>query len=350
MNADEGQVTDQLADWLSAKVPPGEEVLVLTHDYPDPDALASACAVVALLEGLGRAGRIVFTGMVARAENRELLRQVRYRWSLAGRLRPRRDAVPAVFVDTAPWSGNVSVPDFCRPLAVIDHHPVRRKLPAGVYVEVRTGAGATATIMYDHLVRSGITIAPWLATIMVYAVASETMDILRDVSPDDISAYSALLAQCNFRALGRIRHASLPRDYYRMLREALDNTWTYGHTAWSHLARVRHPEIVAEIADLLLRMERVTWSFCTAIHGQRLLISLRSSRKGARCGRLLRLVVGSHGSAGGHHHTAAGYLPAEHGGMDTLRWRLTLEIVRRIEKRLPEEADIEKVAQRLEEA
>jgi hypothetical protein len=66
--------------------------------------------------------------------------------------------------------------------------------------------------------------------------------------------------------------------------------------------------MVAEIADLLLRMERITWAFCTAEMGDRLLISIRSCQPSARCGRLLRRLLARSGSGGGHHNMAAGYV------------------------------------------
>jgi hypothetical protein len=66
--------------------------------------------------------------------------------------------------------------------------------------------------------------------------------------------------------------------------------------------------MAAEMADLLMRMERITWSFCTAYVDDRLIISLRSSHKGANCGGFLKRIIGDGGSAGGHPRMAAGYI------------------------------------------
>jgi len=324
---------------LSSALPSRGNVFVIPHDYPDPDAIASAAAMELLLASrFHLRGRIVFTGVVTRAENRELLRHLRYRWTPLSQVRPPKKPVPGVFLDTAPWSGNVTVPPFVRPVAVIDHHPIsrRRAKPRAVFTDIRTGMGATATIMTEYLLAAEVSIPKWLASILAYAIATETLDLSRDSTPRDLDAYTALLARANFGLLGRIRHAPLPRSYFARLQEAIHNVHTYGRVAWTHLPAVENPEIVAEIADLLLRMERITWSFCTAFADDRLVVSLRSSSASARCGQILKREVGKNGSAGGHHRMAAGFLDLTRfpdRNREALREEFTREVLGRIERR-----------------
>ena len=105
---------------------------------------------------------------------------------------------------------------------------------------------------------------------------------------------------------------------------------TYGRVAWTHLASVSQPEIVAEVADLLLRMERITWSFCTAFAGDRLIISLRSELTNVNCGRLLRSrIFRKEGFAGGHGQAAAGYLEVA-GLTPEAREQRRLQLVERL--------------------
>ena len=77
--ADVPEVIRRLGDVLPAR----GRVLLIPHNYPDPDALASAAGMHLLLSRqFGVRGRILFTGTVSRAENREMLRQIRYSWGL----------------------------------------------------------------------------------------------------------------------------------------------------------------------------------------------------------------------------------------------------------------------------
>ena len=329
----------QTLEELDEILPSRGRVYIIPHNYPDPDALASAAGIYLLLAKRFRLqGHIMFSGTVSRAENQELLRQFRYPWSLLHQeSRPSQD-FPAILVDTSPWSGNVTVPDFAIPVAVFDHHPESRKRgkPQGMAMDIRTGAGATCTIVYEYLETCKIAIPKWLTTIMAYAIASETLDLSRDSTDHDLAAYMSLLSKANLSALGRIRHAPLPRAYYGTLQEAIKNASVFGRLAWTHLAHIEQKEVVAEIADLLLRMERITWAFCTAYQNGGLLISIRSSDPHARCGRLLRETVGKSGSAGGHHHMAAGILDLTHlsdQDRDSKREVFVQELALRIERR-----------------
>ncbi|MFH0878751.1 MAG: hypothetical protein V2A34_03475 [Lentisphaerota bacterium] len=282
---------------------------------------------------------IAFSGVVSRAENKELLRHYHYKWRFLHQLRVPKKKMPCIFVDTAPWSGNVTVPSFAKPMAVIDHHVFKRRHREkwlDLVADVRSGTGASASILYEYLMVCGITVPRWLATIMTYAIATETRDFSEHVTDLDLRAYHDLMPRANASILGDIRHAPLPRTYYAQLREAMQNAMVFGRVAWSHLKEVDKPEIVPEIAELLLRAERITWSFCTAWQQDSLLISLRSDRRGAHCGSLLRSLIRKGGSAGGHDHMAAGFLDLKGLPIDQReekRKALIHGLVSRIEKR-----------------
>ncbi|MBN1675487.1 MAG: DHH family phosphoesterase [Kiritimatiellae bacterium] len=300
----------QRLDALGGVLPGRGPVLIIPHNYPDPDALASAAGLQLLLrKRWGLRGQIAFSGAVSRAENKEMLQHFRFHWCFIRELRPEQGRLPALFVDTTPWSANVDVPDFVRPVGVFDHHPGGKRVrEPSLFMGIIPGMGATATMVFEYLSAAGIAIPKWLASVMVYAIATETLDLSAETPARDLDAYARLLPRCNFRTIGEIRHAPLPRAYYEQLAQAMTNGRTYGRLAWSHLDGVAHPEIVPEIADLLLRMERITWAFCTGFMDDRLLVSIRSSKRKARCDRLLRKRMGRRGSAGGHDRMAAGYL------------------------------------------
>ncbi len=337
-SASPAEPADRLQE-LGAALPRRGTVLILPHDYPDPDALASAGAVALLLERrFHLSPRILFSGMVARAENRVLLRHFRYRWRPTADYRPpRRGTIPTIFVDGRPWSENITVPACARPVAVFDHHPLHgRRIPAGLLVDIRPRLGATATMLFEYLTAAGVAIPTWLASAMAYAISTETLDFTRAFLPEDQKAYTRLIARANLRILGEIRNAPLSQAYFMRMREAIDHARLYGRTAWSRLEAVDQPEIVAEIADRLLQIERITWSFCSAFHGDRLILSLRSNRRSAECGELLRRLMPRNGEAGGHDRMAAGAVDL--AGQDAAQraaMRETLErrLLHRIEQR-----------------
>jgi len=324
--------TQRVLDRLEATLSQRGGLLIIPHDSPDPDALASAAALHLLLKKRwNRKSRIIFSGIVSRAENREFLRHLKYHWrfmppSVVGKRRH-----PAMFVDTAPWVGNVTVPAFIKPIAVFDHHPSPRKVPdEPLFADICPDFGAITTRFAECLEVAEIVPPKWLASLMAYAISTETADFIRHASVRDVAAYSTLLNRCSLKILGQIKNAALPRAYYAYLAEAVAGAQTYGRVSWTHLNNVEQPEIVAELADLLVRMERITWAFCTAFHRERLLISLRSELPDPRCGLLLhRLIPPGKGSAGGHGQCAAGYMDIA-GVSDEDRVKMKDELVARV--------------------
>lgn len=301
----------RLVENLGHVLPRKHRVLIIPHDYPDPDALAAAAAIHLLLaERFGVKSQIAFSGEVSRAENKELLRRMKYRCHKVSELRPARKSIPCILVDTAPWSRNVTVPSFAKPIGVIDHHQhaIAKRADGNLFTDIRAGAGATTTITYEYLKAAEISIPKWLAAVMAYAIASETLDLSRDSGKADVEAYVELATRADLKVIGKIRHAPLPRAYFARLQEALNRAQKLDNIAWTHLEETEQPEIVAEVADLLLRMEGLRWAFCTANRGDDLLVSIRSNHRGARCSQLLRSVIGRGGAAGGHHRMAAGFL------------------------------------------
>jgi hypothetical protein len=100
-------------------------------------------------------------------------------------------------------------------------------------------------------------------------------------------------------------------------------------------------------------MEGMRWSFCTAYLNGGLVVSMRSSQRGARCSHILRSVVRGAGSAGGHHRMAAGYIDMEKlspAQKETRRRELVLDLAGRIIRPRPKDAKaLDEMTQKLVE-
>ncbi len=287
-------------------------LLIVLHDNPDPDALASGAALSYLArKRCGVSATIAYGGIIGRAENRAMVRELKIPARHISRLRPSSYGNIAL-VDTQPGSGNNSLPSEVPATLVIDHHPLRRGVKAG-FIEVKPDYGATATIMVEWLLASGVDIPANLATALSYAISSETQDLGRETSERDVHAYLAVYSRSSIRKLARIIHAKLPRSYFQTLARALHQAVSFRNVICAHLGDVPTPEIVPEIADLMVRHERIGWSLCTGRFDGSLILSVRSTHAGAKAGRLLRRLVANRGRAGGHDMTAGGRIPLEQG-------------------------------------
>ena len=266
---------------------PGRPVGLVVHNNPDPDSLASAMALKFLLSRKGfRGTRIFYEGLIGRAENQAMLSNLKMAVHRTRTVRsPRR--LQLVLLDCQPGPGNVNLPEGVRPLAVIDHHPLRAQTRKLDFYDVRPHYGACATILFEYLDEQGLALPRNVATALFHAISSETQSLGREGSPADRAAYQKLLPRVSFRLLSRIQYPALSKGFVAHLLGALSRAFYYKNLAGVILDDLPYPDFVAEMADFLLRVQKIAWSICLGTHGDLLYISLRSSRLKANAGKLI---------------------------------------------------------------
>jgi nanoRNase/pAp phosphatase (c-di-AMP/oligoRNAs hydrolase) len=297
----------KLKDTLQGK----NRLLIVMQDNPDPDSIGAAVTLRRLANVLGNIQcTITHGGSVGRGENRAL---VRY---LDLNLRPIQDIDCTKFdfiavVDAQPGTGNCSLPVDIVPDIVIDHHSLREITRKVKFVDIRVGYGAASTIMLEYLIQAGITPDIQLATALLYAIRSDTQDLGRQASRVDIEAVSFLFPLANQRMVGDIQRGSVPRIYFRMLDSALRNARIYSRSIISDLGQIDNPDMIAEVADLLLREDETYWTMCTGLSQGKLHISVRTSKEDARADRVIHKIVARKGTGGGHQTYAGGQIPLD---------------------------------------
>jgi nanoRNase/pAp phosphatase (c-di-AMP/oligoRNAs hydrolase) len=280
-------------------------VLILTHDNPDPDGLSAAlCLKYIVSKKLGLKTRIGYGGIVGRAENRAMLRLLKIHTTKVTESTIKRYRA-VVLVDTQPMTGNNSMPRAVKPVGVIDHHPQLQSTKAP-FIDIRPNYGASATMLTEYLLVSGLDIPTNLATALFYGIASETQDLGREVVQEDRRAYLALFPRTNWSVLSKIRRPPLEKVHFAYLAKAFKNAVTYKNAVATSLGRVEYSDIIPEVAEMLLNLRRISWCLCTGRDKDTILISVRTSRAKGRAGKLARRVVGASGTAGGHDMIAGG--------------------------------------------
>jgi nanoRNase/pAp phosphatase (c-di-AMP/oligoRNAs hydrolase) len=294
--------------------------LILTHDNPDPDAMASAYALQFLLKAhYGVRSRIGFGGVVGRMENQAMVR-------LLGipvrRLRPGdlRRHQSVLLVDTQPAFSNNPFPASRRAALVLDQHLAHRRPSAGCVV-IDTECGATSALAAEALFAVARRIPRKIATALVYGILTDTQNFLRAGGPAVVNIYRSLLPLSDPRILGRIQHPTRSREYFRSLAKGIRNALQRRGLIVSHLGAVENPDLVALVADALLTYEGVRWSLCTGRYRKNLHVSLRATEPRPFPGGFLRRLLRPTGSAGGHGTIAGGQLPID-GRLGETAWRV----------------------------
>ncbi len=283
-------------------------VLILTHDNPDPDALAAGLALSVLLrEAWEVPSRLIYSGVVLRAENRAMLTELTPVWEYRDHLPDLEQYSAVALVDTQPGAGNNRLPLDFSPHIVFDHHkPIREYMAAVRYADVRPNIGSTATMLYQHLEAAGIEPDVTLATAMFYGLKADTRGLWRGAAPADETVYVKLLRRIDRKKLSSIEQAGLSREYFRAFNRGLRAAQLHGPSVVAHLGHINQPDLTAEISDLLVRLESATTVLCTGCHDDVLYLSLRTKRRTPEAEALIQKIVDGLGKAGGHGRMAGG--------------------------------------------
>jgi len=307
-----------------------EPILILTHNDPDPDAVAGAVALQYLLAEKGGVTSVIgYHGIIGRAENKALIAY------LDNPLLPLTsleflELTPTALVDTQPGTGNNTVPPNTMITAVIDHHPLRAATSQAKFTDIRTDVGATSTILTGYLQNVGLEPNQQLATALFYGIKTDTMGLSREASPADAAAYFYLHPKIDPDALIEIERAQVPLDYFKIFAMALRSAYIYQDAIISYIGPMAYPDMVAEIADVLLRLEGSEWIICMGTYNNTLILSVRTRNRKGGAGRLAQAVVGKEGVAGGHGTMAGGQIMLAGRNPKSVAGRLTRRVLQHL--------------------
>jgi nanoRNase/pAp phosphatase (c-di-AMP/oligoRNAs hydrolase) len=284
-------------------------ILILTHDYPDPDCLASAYGVAHLLEFWGKTNTIIsFGGFVGRAENRAMIRFLNIN-TIPLVLLEIKDYDCIILVDCFPGRNNVSLPSGTPVKAVLDHHFVQDLKNLPFYHDVRTEIGATSTIVTEYLLAAGCPISSKLATALYYGIMTDTGDMGRDTSVEDIECYRMLFDAMDSKLLARIQHPDRDAEFFRILHRGVESMTVYNNVGYVHLGQIISPDYVGEMIDIFHSLEKIEITICTAIFKKNVFFSIRSKHRD-EAGRSAEIIAKAlNGGGGGHGRAGAGRIP-----------------------------------------
>lgn len=274
-------------------------LLILTHDFPDPDALASAFALQYLVQSeFGITARIAYGGFIARTENKAMVKTLRI---------PVHKVTSSDFkkyehvalVDTQLGFKNNSLPLDKTPTVVIDQHASLQKTKAKLAI-ISPNAGATSAIVAKALLATGKPIPPRVATAIVYGIITDTQNLFRVTNDEVIRTYTAVIPYCNLRSLARIQLPTHPAKFFKTLGRAIENTVLTGRLIVIHLGEIDNPDLISQFAEFLLTYRKATVAFCTGRFKGYLRLSLRTGKIAEQAGQILRNIVNDPREAGGH--------------------------------------------------
>lgn len=297
--------SEKILNFLAGKKDTLSPLLILTHNFPDPDAIASAYTLQYLTKYFYNIeSKIVYGGIIGRMENRsmvEILDIPAYRLNSSD----FNEYSNVALVDTQPSFQNNSFPENMKATIVIDQHKSTFKPKADLAV-IDTKCGATCVILAEALISQNQEIPKNIATALAYGIISETLHLYRGTSKRVIKTYLSILPKCDITALAQIQNPMRSKNFFKTLGVGIQNAVVCSKLIASNLGSIESPDLVSQTADFLLTYKDIDWSLCTGRFKGTLYISLRSRQTEINAGNILREVIGDESRAGGHSGIAGG--------------------------------------------
>jgi nanoRNase/pAp phosphatase (c-di-AMP/oligoRNAs hydrolase) len=287
---------DKLLKALAGK----KNVLVTTHQHPDPDALASSHALAFLLSTKLKDATVTMSvkGKIGGGLNDAFTKHANLKlvpWDDEA-VASKYDAI--LLLDTQPSFTYSPLPAGVKPTAVIDHHRTRGRNPKCPFCDIRADVGATTSIIFSYFLELQVAIPADLAAAMLYAIETDLAGAAGQPGELDNIALSNLTLTADTRKLYQMRYVDLPQSFYVAMNAGVSNAMFYDNAIISHLDSIDSLEKPAVIADVLLRFDQVQWSLVTAQHENREDVGARGHE------------------AAGEEHRRGGRAPDEGGGRD----------------------------------
>jgi len=304
-----------------------DEITVLMHPNPDPDAMACAIGVAHLADEVDTDAALQFPGQIRHQENRAFravldldLDKIEHVDDLA--------AEEVVLVDHNTPRGFEGA-ERLEPYAVVDHHPGNGT--GERFTDQRTDYGSCATIVAEYLddvggtpvgpedaeeataEADGLVVPPDVATGLLFGVQSDTKHLTNGCTEAEFEGAAYLYEGVDEDLLDRIANPQVSAEVLEVKSRAISGRDVRGSFAVSDVGRIDNVDTVPQAADELLRLEGVT---AVVVYGRRedtVHVSGRSRDDRVHMGKALETVADDvpGASAGGHARMGGGQIPVD---------------------------------------
>ncbi len=287
----------------------GHRIYIQTHNFPDPDAIASAFGLQKLLELYEIKSELCYDGRIDKLSASKMLDVFQIQMHSYDNLRPKlRKDDYIICVDSQKHSGNVT--DFVGDeVACIDHHPTFVEMEYQ-YQDIRI-TGACATLIAEYYELLGQKPEKDVATALLYGLKMDTLQFTRGVTELDIRMFGFLFSYSDQDKLSDIERNNMEFNDLKAYGAAIENIELYDNIGFSCIPFSCPDALIAILSDFILALVEVEVAIVYSYREDGVKFSVRSEDDGIHAGNLVHDALEEIGSGGGHAFMAGGLIRRE---------------------------------------
>ena len=287
----------------------GHKVYIQTHNFPDPDAIASAFGLQKLLENYDVPSELCYDGRIDKLSASKMLDTFQISMQPYETLCPNlREEDYIICVDSQKHGGNVT--DFIgNEVACIDHHPTFVPMEYQ-YQDIRI-TGACASLIAEYYKLLGIQPDRNVATALLYGIKMDTLQFTRGVTELDIRMFEFLFLHCDQEKLAGIERNNMEFNDLKAYGAAIESIELYDKVGFSCIPFSCPDALIAILSDFILALVEVEVAVVFSYRTEGIKLSVRSENPKIHAGNLIHAALDGIGNGGGHAGMAGGLIRKE---------------------------------------
>lgn len=303
----------------------GHKTYLQTHNFPDPDALASAYGMQQFLKYHGVETELCYDGNIEKLSTKRVLAEFGIQIRQAAELTEMKEEDYIVTIDGQKYNANFTdlIGD---EVACIDHHPTYIDCEYH-YKDVRI-VGACSSLVADYFYQSNTPMDKNTATALLYGLRMDTASFTRGVTELDIEMFTYLYRMADNSKIMKFYINTMEMSDLKAYGAAIENIHVLDSIGFAHIPFNCNDALIGMISDFMLSLNEVTVSVIYADRGSGYKFSVRSTNEDEiHAGKLICAALDGIGDGGGHAAMAGGILYGEK--IDLIRESIDEEIENR---------------------
>lgn len=285
-----------------------EHVYIQTHNFPDPDAIASAFGLQELLKYRGIDATICYKGKIERYSTEKMCQlfsiEIINIEDIADSL---SDKDEVILVDAQ--KGNSNIMDMTGDEVIcIDHHPTFEQQTYR-FADIRPEIGACASIIAQYFVENEIPMDSRIATALSFGIRMDTKNLSRGVAKLDMEMLYHMFELCDQNVIHNLENSNLYFEDLMAYSKAIYSIQVYDNVSFADTGRDCPEGLIASVSDFMLALVEVTFSIVYSRKSDGIKLSVRSEGSKLDAGKIIRQALEGIGNGGGHAEMAGGFVP-----------------------------------------
>lgn len=292
-------------DLVKELVNSNKRILIQTHDFPDPDAVATAFGLQNYFSIYNIATEIVYSGDIQRDALKHMIIKLNIKITKDKNIELNKEDL-IIIVDGC--KGNKNVTDLPgSEIAVIDHHIVKE--PEDVpFIEIDEKLGSCSTIITSYFIAKDLPIPINVASALKIGISRDTDLLTRKVTSKDIDAYHYLYQYAENNLVNSFLRNNIQLSDFKFFSKTIGNLNTYKTIAWYFFEEGCETNLMGILGDFILSAQEINLSMLFAKNSDSISISIRNENPDWSAADSVRLITKDIGAGGGHNEMAAGVI------------------------------------------